>query len=44
MGLFDFLRKPKIDYDSNRYYQIRKDSFFLDQELHSLFLKRGDRY
>jgi hypothetical protein len=41
MGLFDFLRKPKTDYTSNRYYQIRKDSFFLDQEVHSLFLKRG---
>lgn len=41
MGFFDFFKKPKIDIEANQYYQIRKDSFFLDAEQHSLFLKRG---
>lgn len=41
MRLFDFFKKPKIDKASNKYYQIRKDSFFLDKKYHDVFLHKG---
>jgi hypothetical protein len=41
MGLFDYFTRPKIDKASNRYYQIRKDSFFLEEKQHIAFLQNG---
>ncbi len=41
MDLFKFFRPRKADLEQNKYYQIRKDSFFKDEEKHKQFLKNG---
>jgi hypothetical protein len=35
------LRDQKLIRASNRYYQIRKDSFFLEEKQHIAFLQNG---
>lgn len=40
MSWFDFFKK-KISFEDNKYYQIRKDSFFLNKKKHEHFLQYG---
>ncbi len=40
MSWFDFF-KQRVSFEDNKYYQIRKDSFFLNKKKHEHFLRYG---
>ena len=41
MSWFNFLKSQRSDLETNKYYQIRKDSFLLDNSKHQHYLKHG---
>lgn len=41
MDWFNLFRPKKADLEANKYYQIRKDSFFIDEAKHQHYLKHG---
>jgi signal peptidase I len=41
MNWYSFFKTPKVDLEKNKYFQIRKDSFFVNDEKHQHYLKYG---